>query len=80
MEQDHDKALKEIMGGIECHKDFTCYKSGFEDLCKAQDIGLESYIECLEKHPFECKFSLSYGGLYYCSCPMRIYIARNLNK
>ena len=78
MEQDHEKQLKEIMGGLLCPKDFKCYKQGFKNLCKAKDVGLESHLECLEEHPYDCPLSVSFGGLYYCDCPLRVYIAKNL--
>ena len=80
MEQDLEKKLQEIVGSFTCPKDFKCYKSGFEKLCKAQEVGLETHIECLEETSFECKFSVVFGGLYYCRCPLRIYIAKELKK
>jgi hypothetical protein len=55
--------------------------SNAQDLdCKAKDIGLETHIECLEEDSLECQFSVAFGGLYYCHCPLRIYIAKNLKK
>jgi hypothetical protein len=81
MEQDHEKELQEIIGSFTCPKDFECYKSGFETLCKAEDVGMESYLACLEEHPLECKFLVGFlGDRYYCECPLRIYIAKELNK
>ena len=65
MEQDYDKEIKEIMGGMKCPYDFKCYKSGFDNLCKAKDIGIESFLECLEENPQECHFSLSFGYTFY---------------
>ena len=80
MEQDIKKEVEEIISGLQCPKDFECYKSGFENLCKAKDIGLKNYLECLEEDPTSCTFSLSMSGLYYCECPLRIYIAKKLKK
>jgi hypothetical protein len=80
MEQDHEKELKEIMAGLACPKDFKCYRHGFENLCKAQDVGLETFLECLEEHPYDCPLSVSFGGLYYCRCPLRVYISKKLKK
>jgi hypothetical protein len=79
MEQDHEKELQEIIGIFTCPKDFECYKSGFEKLCKAQDVGLP-LLECLEEHPVECRFSVRDGGVFYCKCPLRVYIAKKLKK
>lgn len=36
-----DKEIKEIIGHLKCPKDFNCYKSGFDVLCKAKDVGIE---------------------------------------
>jgi len=81
MEQNNEKELQEIIGGIICAKDFKCYKSGFDDLCKAQDVGLESYLVCLEERPLECKFSVGFfGERYYCECPLRVYISKKFKK
>ncbi len=72
--------LHEIVGEFKCPKDFVCYKSGFEILCKAKDVGRESFLLCKEKKPWECKFSLAVDYEYICECPLRIYIAKKLKK
>ncbi len=38
-----DKQIKEIIGHLKCPKDFKCYKSGFDVLCKVKDIGMELF-------------------------------------
>jgi hypothetical protein len=80
MEQADMKILEDIIDGIRCPKDFECYKMGFENLCKAKDFGLSEFLECLEKNPEGCKFSVPYGTWYLCQCPLRIYIAKKLKK
>jgi len=81
MQQDHEKELREIIGDLECPKGFSCCTDGLENLCKAEDVGMESYLACLEERPFECKFSVSFfGDRYYCECPLRVYIAKKLKK
>ena len=80
MEKDHEKKVKEIIVDITCSKDVKCYKQGFKSLCKAQDIGLNTLLECLEEPPNDCQFSLSYGGMFLCECPLRVYISKNLKK
>ena len=79
IEEDYKKEIKDIIGGITCPKDFKCYKSRFNDLCKAQIFGLESFLVCLEKDP-KCKFSYAIGSRYFCQCPLRAYIAKKLGK
>jgi hypothetical protein len=80
VERGDKKQIEEIIGQLKCPKDFKCYKSGFEVLCKAKDIGIESFLECLEETPFACKFAVPFGGLYYCQCPLRVYVAKKLGK
>jgi len=80
MEKTAEIQIEKMIGGCTCPKDFLCYKSNFRNLCKAKDIGLESFIACLVRDPMECKFSLLFGGVFFCSCPVRIYIAKNLKK
>lgn len=74
------KEIQEIVGEMQCPKNFKCYKSGFKHLCRAKDFGIESFLECLESEPEECKFSFSVEGINYCQCPLRCYIAQKMKK
>jgi hypothetical protein len=47
MEPDLEKKLREVIGDLECPKDFKCCVEGLEKLCKAKDIGLD----CLKTNP-----------------------------
>ena len=76
----HKKEIEKIIARFKYPKDFKCYKSGFENLGKARGIGIEGYVECLEKNPEDCVFSLSFGYSFLCKCPLRVYIAKNLKK
>ena len=80
MKDEDRKKIEEIMGGMKCSKNFKCAESGFEHLCRAKDLGLESYLDCLEKKPGECPFALSFGHGFLCQCPLRVYLAKKLKK
>jgi hypothetical protein len=80
MKKEHKKKLEQILNGLQCPKDYVCYTSGREKLCKAEDIGLESFLVCLERNPLECTFSVHFGDMYFCQCPLRVYIARKAVK
>jgi hypothetical protein len=80
MELEIEKGLNEIIGDIRCPKDFKCYKSGLEALCKAKDVGLQSCIVCDEEYPPKCCYSWDVGSEFYCTCPARIYIAKKFKK
>jgi hypothetical protein len=76
-----NKQIERIIGQIKCPKGFECYKSGFENLCKAEDIGLNNFLLCLEERALaQCLFSVSLGGRTYCECPVRVYICKRYNK
>jgi len=80
MEEDQKKEIEKIIGQLDCPKHCKCYKSGFEHLCKAEDIGLTSLLKCLEEDHKKCAFSVAFGLSVYCECPLRLYIARKLKR
>ena len=72
--------LEDIVGELQCPINFRCYKSKYKDLCKAKDIGMESFLVCLEKNPQKCKFSFAFGFKYFCKCPLRVFISKELKR
>lgn len=76
----HRAELQEIIAELDCPKDFQCYKSGFQILCKARDVGVQTFVECLEEYPQACTFSFSLYGWSYCRCPVRVYVVKNLRR
>ena len=74
------EAVEKIIAGNKCPKDFKCYKAGFENLCKVRWIVTEGYVDCLEKDPKDCSFAKPYEDGYFCSCPIRNYIVKELKK
>ncbi len=78
MKAEYAEKIEEIIGHMKCPKNFKCAESGFKNLCKARDFGLERHLECLEADPQECRFSLSHGRIYFCQCPLRVYLSKKL--
>ncbi len=76
-EQDRVK-IKKILGEMQCPKDFTCVASGMRVLCAAEDVGTTSFLRCLEEEPSDCVFAAHYRGRWYCKCPLRVYLSKNL--
>jgi len=74
------REIEQIMAGLKCPKDFICYTSGLKKLCRAKDIGIESFLECLEKKPKACPFSFAFGLMHLCQCPLRVYLYKKLKK
>ena len=72
--------IKKLMGELNCPKNFKCAEHGFKKLCEAEDLGLKEYLKCTEKDPLNCTFALPLGRIHFCSCPLRVYIAKTLKK
>jgi hypothetical protein len=79
MDEGDRKEIEEIMAGITCPKDFKCAESGFEELCRARNVGLESFLECRDEDPETCSFSTQFGFGHFCQCPVRVHLAKKLN-
>ncbi|MHC4566163.1 MAG: hypothetical protein ACYTE3_10440 [Planctomycetota bacterium] len=80
MEEKVRETIEEIMGELRCPNNFKCAESGFEMLCRARQIGLEDYLECLESDPPQCKFASPFLDVFLCKCPVRGYVFEKLNK
>ena len=74
------KDIEEIIGSMKCPKDFLCYRSGLKILCKAREFGIDDYLQCLEEDGEDCHFSIVFGDMHFCKCPLRYYLASNLKK
>ena len=77
------KKIQEIIDGMQCPKDFKCAACGFENLCRVRDFGDEQSLQCLEETNPPCPFAGVYDfgfQMYFCRCPLRVYIAKNLGK
>lgn len=70
------------MTGIETDysRDVQSYTSPIKVLCKAEDIGLESYVRCLEETPQLCQFSVPFGYAHFCDSPVRVHICKKLGR
>ena len=80
MEEKVDNTIENIMEQVKCPKNFSCLKSESEDICKAEDMGLDDYVECLESEPGLCRFSIPFGATYFCKCKMRVHLCKKLGK
>jgi hypothetical protein len=61
-------------------KDGTCHKQRIESFCKARDVGMETFVECLEEDPYECPYSMLLDSVHYCKHPLRIHIAKKVKN
>ncbi|MES0350250.1 MAG: hypothetical protein ABUK19_05985 [Desulfobacteria bacterium] len=72
--------IRDVIEDLVCPKGFLCCTEGLEKLCKAKDVGMRTFVQCLEPNPIECPFSKLLAVSYVCKCPLRIYITKELNK
>ena len=78
--QEHTEQIKGIMASMDCSKEFKCYKSNFENICLATDRGLNSLAGCGDAGSTTCEFRVPFGDGAFCRCPLRVYVAKHLNK
>ena len=69
--------VEQIIGEMECRKDFVCYDPDFESMSKTRLIADGAKNGCLEENSLRCRFALHYRTLTICECPLRNYVARS---
>jgi len=77
---EHIEQIKQIISSMTCSKGFDCFKSGFENLCKAKIAGDGKTIECSPENKRPCEHRLGFVDKYFCKCRLRYYVAKNFNK
>jgi hypothetical protein len=59
-----------------CPEECKCRQRGVDDLCYVRDIGLKSFVQCLEKDSLTCFHRIGFGRNYYCTCPVCVFMAK----
>jgi hypothetical protein len=77
---EHVEQIEKIVASMTCSKGFECFKSGFENLCRANIVGNSQIIECAPENRQSCEYRFGFMDKSFCKCRLRYYIARNLNK
>lgn len=67
-------------GRVQCLKDFDCYKSDLERLCKIKGIDAFDTIECNSEGARCCGLSFSALSKRFCKCPLRRYISKSFRR
>jgi hypothetical protein len=68
--------IGDALDGLKLLEECKRYEPGIGFSCKARDVGLDSFAECLEKDSYRCHFSVPYARTHYCIFPARVYIAK----
>lgn len=80
MAQDRRNRMEGIIRGMDCPKDFECYRSELESLSKVNMNSYGDLIECLEESRRLCKLGISFRYSFFCICPLRGYIAKTFHR
>ena len=75
MNKAHIKDIGELIN--ESPEGCKYHRQSIRSLCKAKDVGLETFVECLEEDAEECPYSMLLAGVHYCKHSLRIHIAKN---
>ena len=83
---DHHKKIKDIIlqmknNGCVCLSNFQCYRSSFQKLCKLIPLHTARVVYKCEANS-KCCADMTYiaMGSTLCKCPLRKYIAENVNS
>ncbi len=80
MVKTHIQRMKESLAGQKLLAECERYKPGVGFICKAKDIGLDSFVMCLEQNSHSCVFSIRYAHSYFCKSPARVLAAKELGR
>jgi hypothetical protein len=77
----------QLLSNQQCKRGLSCVGKEHEEICKVMDIGKGSYMICLEKEAY-CSFAVTpfrpvtdeNDENLWCTCPVRMYIAREYSK
>ena len=71
--------IDNIKLSMDCPKGFECEQSNFTKLSEVRDLGITDMVQCLSDTPEQCTFAVPFGFGHFCKCPLRVYLARELN-
>lgn len=75
--------LKQLKEEVNCQQNFRCLNESLKNHCTAKYYALADMMECLDKKPIICNYTVSFAKSNVCRCPLRKFIATNfehLNK
>lgn len=78
LSEEQERQIAKIQSEVDCHRSFECCNSDSADLCKVGYIGVHM-LECMEMQSRPCPFKYYLRDEGFCKCPLRYYLAANLN-
>lgn len=85
LNQEHKKRIETIILRMECKRHFECYKSESEKYYKSRLVANKKLpdgcgVECVRPEQKACEFQRAVGAKLFCTCPFRLYVAKNRDK
>ena len=74
------KRFEELKEQTNCEKDFACFKYEIDRLCRGKYYLDLDIMECLDDATMPCSFSTPFSSTRICTCPLRKFIAQNIEK
>lgn len=74
------REIEEIIRRTGCPRNFECYASQLETLCRVVSFADGQMIECMELRHEQCIFRVPFGWGHVCTCPVRKYIAAKFGR
>ncbi len=78
LSEEQKRRIAKIRAETDCPRGFECCNSDSANLCKVGHVGAHM-LECMEIQSRPCPFKYSLGEEGFCKCPLRYYLAANLN-
>lgn len=78
--RDEKKQAGEITCIVGCPDDFECCRCDFNDLAEVKTAPGSDLVECVDESRTNCRFRVRFGYKYYCTCPVRESVAKNLQQ
>jgi hypothetical protein len=74
------KIDQELIDTADCEKDFACLSGEKEDLPEVTRSLGYNMVVVDGPTPSNCQYSVNYGGLHACKCPVRVAIFNTYGK
>ena len=74
------KIDRELIDSTDCEKDFACLSGKKADLFEVTSSLGYNMVVVDGPTPSNCRYSVNYGGLHACKCPVRVAIFNTYGK
>jgi len=80
MNRELQQELYRLKDETSCSKKYRCISDATHDLCDAKFHALANLLECIDHQKTSCEHSIKVSSIYICNCPLRKFLALNLEK